>query len=209
MTRDELLRVVYTFYPRGLIAADGTGYDYTEEILRQRDAARRGATEYPRWQTMLDGLGTRYLLMDRTAEGRDPAYSAHVHLPEQTLGFHVSLLGRYYGIHRLTGSAAEAQASSDLAREIEATYPGYEPIPSELGDEVVPDVTLDATPFGQATIYICLLSEVWRGSSETLPPPTRPPRTEAERARLERLWAKYPHTRIVPPDEAQGPERRK
>ena len=44
-----------------------------------------------------------------------------------------------------------------FAREIEATYPGYEPIPPEIGNEVVPDVDV----IGGATIYVCLLSTVW------------------------------------------------
>ena len=82
----------------------------------------------------------------------DPAYSGDIDIPGHKLGFHVSLLGPYYGIHR-TGAPGEEPAALDLAREIEATYPGYEPIPPELGDEVVPDVE----DLGKTTIYVCLL----------------------------------------------------
>ncbi len=72
----------------------------------------------------------------------------------------MSVLGPYYGIHR-TGDPGEEPAASEIAKEIEATYPGYEPIPPELGDEVVPDVSMDGVRMGTATIYVCLLSLVW------------------------------------------------
>jgi hypothetical protein len=49
----------------------------------------------------------------------------------------------------------------EIAREIEATYPGYQPIPPELGNVVVPDATMFAVLMGEATIGMCLFSIVW------------------------------------------------
>jgi len=49
----------------------------------------------------------------------------------------------------------------EIAREIEATYRGYQPIPPEIGNEVVPDVGMFAVLMGKATIGICLFSSVW------------------------------------------------
>ena len=49
----------------------------------------------------------------------------------------------------------------EIAREIEATYPGYQPIPPEIGNEVVPDVAMDGALMGKATIGISLFSSVW------------------------------------------------
>ena len=176
MTRSDLLEVVYRFYPRGL-STFGPGYDGTEERYRQREAARRGAAEYATWKAMIRRLGARYPLMDRSvcllAGWCNAAYSGDIDIPGATLGFHVSLLGPYYGIRR-TGAPGEEPAALELAREIEATYPGYEPIPPELGNEVVPDVSLDGRYFGKATIYDCLLSQDWEWSSrpydDTKPP---------------------------------------
>ena len=176
MTCAELLEVVYSFYPRGLYPG-GLGYEDTVERQRQRDAARRGVTAFPTWRAMLDRLGARYRLMDHSlhllAGGWDPAYSAAIDIPEGgELYFHVSLLGPYYGIH-CTGAAGEERAARDIARGIEAAYPGYQPILPEIGDEVVPDVCVDgACVFGEATIHHCLLSEVWEWGS---PAPPRPP----------------------------------
>jgi hypothetical protein len=48
-----------------------------------------------------------------------------------------------------------------MAREIDATYPGYRPIPPELGNEVVPDVAIDTVSMGKATIFMCLFSPKW------------------------------------------------
>lgn len=178
MTRAELLEVVYSFYPRGLFVG-GLGYEDTVERQRQRDAARHGVAAFPTWRTMLDRLGVRYLLMDHSLSllggSLDPAYSALIHLPEEgALYFHVSLLGPYYGIHR-TGAPGEELAARDIAREIEATYPGYEPIPPEIGDEVVPDVCAGGACLpGEATIHHCLFSAVWEWGSPR-PPPCAPP----------------------------------
>jgi hypothetical protein len=167
MTRSDLLDLVYRFHPRGLTPGD-LGYDDAEERYRRREARRRGAAEYPTWKAMIRRLGERYPFMDRSlfcSEGiYDPAYSGQIVIPGRTLGFCVSLLGPCYGIHR-TGAPGEEPAALDLAREIEVTYPGYEPIPLELGNEVVPDVCSDGQYFGKATIYNCLLSEEWERSS--------------------------------------------
>jgi hypothetical protein len=167
MTRSELLEVIYWFYPRGLLH-DTREYNATKECRRQGRAARRGRAEYPKWEAMLDRLRERYSLLDYTLglqSGADfPAFSCVIESPGLPLDFHVSLLGPYYGIHR-TGAPGEEPAVLDLTREIEATYPGYQPIPPELGDEVLPDLTLITSYFGDATIYLCLLSDTWGRSS--------------------------------------------
>jgi hypothetical protein len=181
MTCAELLEVIYSFYPRGMFVG-GLGYEQTVERQRQRDAARRGVAEFPKWKAMIRRLGERYRLMDHSlsllAGGLDPAYSADIDIPEGgTLYFHVSLLGPYYGIHR-TGAPGDEPAARDIAREIEATYPGYQPIPPELGDEVVPDVCVDGALLGEATIHHCLFSGVWEWASP-MPPPHPPPAAPA------------------------------
>lgn len=170
MRREDLLEVVYRFYPRGLF--DGLpGYRGSQEWVRQREVARRAAAAHPTWREMLRRLG--YSFMDYMEFMRvksypedgdfDPAYSAEIYLPGRTLGFHVCVLGPYYGIQR-TGDPSEEAAALAVAREIEATYPGYAPIPPELGDEVVPGVIVHG-PNRDVTIYHCLLSKHWELSS--------------------------------------------
>ncbi|XYI02938.1 hypothetical protein ACMHYB_25570 [Sorangium sp. So ce1128] len=114
---------------------------------------------------MIRRLGDRYRLQNESLHllsgGVDPAYSARIWLTdERALSFHVSVLGPYYGIHR-SGAPDEELVASEISREIEATYPGYQPIPPELGNDVVPDVDTDAAPLGKATIYVSLFSIVW------------------------------------------------
>jgi hypothetical protein len=160
MTRAELLEVVYRFYPRGVPRHD-PGYERTEQRRRLVEAARRGAAEYPTWKALIRRLGARHAVMDDSlfvlAGGVDPAYSAHLYLTTHTLGFHVCLLGPYYGVHR-TGAAGEEPMAGEVVREIEAAYPGFQPIPPEIGDEVVPEVDW---PLVKPTIHDCLLSEGW------------------------------------------------
>jgi hypothetical protein len=179
MTRHDLLDVIYRFHPRGVepiqrdhVPPGERVHDDTEEFLRLVGAARHGAAEYPTWQAMIRRLEDRYVLQDESlhllggsiSSAYSSAYSARVFLGDRMLTFHVSLLGPYYGVHR-TGVAADEPVASGIAREIGATYPGYEPIPPELGKEVVPDVAMDAVALGEATIYVCLLSLVWTWST--------------------------------------------
>ena len=170
--RSELLDVVYRFYPRGVLPfariyapPDEPFYDDTEEHCRLVDAASRGRAEYPTWEAMIRRVGDRYRLQNESLSllsgGVDPAYSARIWLTDETaLSFHVSLLGPYYGIH-FPGIPEEEPVAREIAREIEATYPGYQPIPPELQDEVVPDVTMVAVSMGEATIGMLLFSIAW------------------------------------------------
>lgn len=172
ITRSELLDVVYRFYPRGVpnfarihVPPDEVFYGDTPEHRRLAEAANRGRAEYPTWKTMIRRLGDRYGLQNESLHllsgGDDSAYSARIWLTDETaLSFHVSLLGPYYGIH-LPGIPEEEQVAREIAREIEAAYPGYQPIPPELGIEVVPDVAMDGVLMGTATIYMCLFSVAW------------------------------------------------
>ena len=180
ITRFELLDVVYRCYPRGVrciarvhASPNEPIYDDTEEHCRLIEAANRGRAEYPTWKAMIRRLGDRYGLQNESLSllsgGVEPAYSARIYRPKDlepvpslssraSLSFHVSLLGPYYGIHD-TGEPDEIPAA--VAEEIEATYPGYQTIPPELGNEVVPDVDMDAVWMGEATIYMCLFSPKW------------------------------------------------
>lgn len=179
MNRTELLDLIYRFYPRGMVdihrmhvPAGEPVYDDTEEHLRLVEAANRGRAEYPTWKAMTRRLGDRYDLQNESIKllggWIDPAYSARIYRPKDlepflslsnraSLSFHVSLLGPYYGIHD-RGEPDEKPAA--IAAEIEATYPGYQQIPPEIGNELVPDVYATVA-FGKETIYTCLFSSVW------------------------------------------------
>lgn len=183
----ELLAIVYQYYPRGLRAIHRTHvplgepvYDDTEEHLRLIVAAARGRRAYPTWKAMIRRIGDKYGLQNESLSllsgGNDPAYSARIWLTEDiALSFHVSLLGPYYGIH-LPGIPEEVPVARDIAREIEATYPGYQAIAPEIGNEIVPDVAA-APRYGEATIYACLFSDVWTWVTPVAPASEAPPQT--------------------------------
>ncbi|HVK62904.1 MAG TPA: hypothetical protein VM694_00425 [Polyangium sp.] len=172
LTRSELLDLVYRFYPRALLPFERRHvppgepfYDDTEEHQRLVEASNRGRAEYPTWKAMIRRLGDRYSLENLSLHllsgWTDSAYSAGIWFTEETaLSFHVSLLGPYYGIH-LPRLSEEEPVAREVAREIEATYPGYQRIPPELGDEIVPDVATSGCLMGDMTIYICLFSKYW------------------------------------------------
>jgi hypothetical protein len=171
-TRSELLDIIYQFYPRGVqqiqrnyVAPGDPVWEDTEEHGCLVEAANRGRAAYPTWEAMIHRMYERYRLQNQSLNlfsgGIDPAYSARIWLTEETaLSFHVSLLGPYYGIH-LPGIPEEEPVAREVAREIEATYPGYQPIPPEIGNELVPDVDMYWSLMGKATIYVCLFSGVW------------------------------------------------
>jgi hypothetical protein len=173
MNLPELQEVVYRFHTRGPFTT--TGYDETPEFRRRMDATLCARSEYPKWKAMVRRLGTRYKVWDlsvhllsvRAATAHTlivwiPGKEAEVD-PLRTasgLSCKVSILGPYYVVcHRdIPGAEPVAQ---DVAREIEATYGGYQPIPPELGNVVVPDIALDTVASGEATIYDCLLETCW------------------------------------------------
>ncbi len=147
------------------VPPDEPVYEDTEEHLRLIVEAARGRRKYPTWKAMIRRLDDRYRLQNESlcllSGGTDPAYSARIWLTDDVaLSFHVSLLGPYYGIH-LPGIPEEEPVAREVAREIEATYPGYQRVPPEIGNEIVPEVA-DGCDFGEATIYWCLFSEVWK-----------------------------------------------
>jgi hypothetical protein len=180
ITRSDLLNLVYRFYPQGVhnfsrvhVPPDEVFYDDTEEHHRLVEAANRGRAEYSTWKAMIDRLEARYSVQNESLHllsgGTDPAYSARIYRPKDlepvpsyssraSLSFHVSLLGPFYGIHD-RGEPDEKPAA--IAAEIEAVYPGYQQIPPEIGNELVPDVAMEGASMGEATIYMCIFSEVW------------------------------------------------
>lgn len=191
MTTSELLNIIYLHYPRGMmhilrIHLDHGELYYRDTVEHHRlvEASDQGREAYPTWKAMIGRLGNRYSVQNESmtllAGNSVPAYSARLYRPKDletlprenscpSLSFHVSLLGPYYGIH----DAGEPDEISDaIAREIEATYPGYHTIPPEIGNVVVPDVDDAGAPMGEATIYTCLFSEVW---TWVVPPPLPSP----------------------------------
>lgn len=175
MTRSELLEVVYRFYPQGVPCYDpalDASYDTSEEHRRLVAAAQHAREAYPKWKAMITRLAARYRVHNESlhllAGGTAPAYSARIYLPgddqagelsRASLSFHVCVLGPYYGVHR-GGPGGEGEAAA-ISQEIEATYSGYASIPPEIGDEVVPDVSVEAVRAAETTIYVCLFSHVW------------------------------------------------
>lgn len=172
VTRSELLDLVYQFYPRGMLQFDRMHvppgelvYNDTEEHCRLMVAAARGRREWSTWKAMISRLGDRHGVQDESLHlhsgNIDPAYSGRIWLVlgKTSINFHVSLLGPYYGI-QLPGVPEEEPVAREIAREIEATYPGYQTIPPEIGNEVVPDVAV-LGELGTETIYTLLFSEVW------------------------------------------------
>jgi len=172
ISRSELLDVVYRFYPRGILHLERQHvrpgeivYMDTEEHCRLMVAAARGRREWSKWKAMIRCIGDRYGVQDNSLHllsgNVEPAYSGCVWLVlgKTWINFHVSLLGPYYGIH-LPGVPEEEPVAREIAREIEATYPGYQTIPPEIGDEVIPDVGFNSD-FGDLTIYGLLFSDYW------------------------------------------------
>lgn len=172
ISRSELLKLVYCYYPAGMLDIDRMHvfpgeivYVDTEEHCRLMVTAARGRREWPKWKAMIRRLGDRYGVQDDSLHllsgNVHPAYSGRLWLVrgETSISFHVSLLGPYYGI-RLPGVPEEEPLAREIAREIEATYPGYQTIAPEIGNEVIPDVHAGLA-FGEASIYVLLFSDYW------------------------------------------------
>ncbi|WP_437912669.1 hypothetical protein WME73_37330 [Sorangium sp. So ce302] len=108
---DELLDIVYRYYPRGVGITD----DVDEELIRQTEeharlvAARIQASKDERWHSMLRRIEGRFPRMLRnhslhlTTGGCDGCYSFTIDLRKSTsdpLWFQISFLAPYYVVHR-------------------------------------------------------------------------------------------------------------
>lgn len=58
-------------------------------------------------------------------------------------------------------SPDEVPFADAIAEEVNATFPGYDALPSEVGLTVVPDVQAGNRVFGDAPILTCLFSDKW------------------------------------------------
>lgn len=193
LTLDELLSVVYRFYPRRLEPED-PGYKDTEEHRRLVDARRRAGAEGNPWRVLLDRLykqiprdsihnGSLHLLTGHY----DAGYVGALYLPSRgppethhQLGFLISFLVPCYVVSSLVIAVAPTTKSSGVARytqftftpdeepyariiteEILSVFPGYEPMPPEIGNIVVPDVVAGTKLMGKTTLFHCLFTDVW------------------------------------------------
>jgi hypothetical protein len=109
---DELLDIVYRYYPRGVgITDDG---DIDDQLCKKTEeharlvAARIQASKDERWHSMLRRIGDRFpgMLMNHSLHlptgGWDGCYSFTIDLPDsndRTLWFQVSFLAPYYIVH--------------------------------------------------------------------------------------------------------------
>jgi hypothetical protein len=69
-----------------------------------------------------------------------------------------------YSLHHefaFTFAADEEPYTRGLIAEIEATYPGHEPMPPEVGQVIVPDVVTSRRFINTATLFDCLFSDEW------------------------------------------------
>ncbi len=81
--------------------------------------------------------------------------------PNTVNGGPMEQMQRTRRVRSFTFSPDEEPFAKTIAAEIEATFPGYEPILPEVGLTAVPDVQAGNKWFGEATIFTCLFSDDW------------------------------------------------
>jgi hypothetical protein len=117
----------------------------------------------------------------------DAGYIGWMSLPSRrpneknhSIGFLISFLVSYYVVYstvlianptttlndwsqeiRFDFSPDEAPAAQVITREIESIFPGYEFMPPEIGNIVVPDVVAGNKFMGKTTLYHCLFTDTW------------------------------------------------
>ena len=182
---NEIIAICHQFYPKG-ISDDDPVYKDTQEN-RAIVAIRQRAGEWGSPWRQLVSVRLRERFPDRV-ENRSPHLplghldgggTGHIHVqkvgPESYgnhLEFHVSLLAPYYFFYscRLQDSTgrfedhlnllpSEQPYASALVEEIEATFPGYEPLPIEVGSVIVPDIVVNVHRWGEVRVYHALFTD--------------------------------------------------
>lgn len=194
---DELLAVVYRFYPRGQ-RPENPGYKETEEYRRlvqaRIQAGNEDLTGTSPWCALLSRLSTRFPehaiqngSFHLPTGGMDAGHIGLFWLPPRglwernhVLGFWISFLVPSYVIYSSAYIIDRASMSEDgfhvirfifspdeepyaqaLKEEIESIFPGFEPMPPEIGNQVVADVVAGNQTMGQTTLYHCLFTDSW------------------------------------------------
>jgi hypothetical protein len=182
---DELLAVIYRYYPRGLFP-DDLGYHNTEEHRRLVQARLQAAAEGGPWDVLLERLYARFpnAIMNRSlglyTGDYDGAYLASLKLPPRgshekhhSLHLMIGFLVPYYVVYSaanvlapVTGAQGnrhiaftftpdEEPHARALTEEILAVFPGHEPMPPEIGNIPLP---ADIKSFVEGTIYEALFT---------------------------------------------------
>jgi hypothetical protein len=60
-----------------------------------------------------------------------------------------------------TFSPDEQPSAQIITEEILSIFPGYEPMPPEIGNVIVPDVVAGNQTLGETTLYHCLFTDDW------------------------------------------------
>jgi hypothetical protein len=186
MPLDELLAIVYGYYPRHLSHSDPrhSGTAQTERLL---DARRRACLERAEWHTFTARMRGRH--PDLGFE--DASYLRHdvcfwlrmATTPVKSstkawtvVGVCVSVIAPLYVVYvshirdvkgtemgdvRYEAAADARPLYDEMTGEVEATF-GYRPVPPKLGLVRVPDIQLDPYEVGEATIYDCLFTSALR-----------------------------------------------
>jgi hypothetical protein len=185
----ELIELCYHYYPYGVGDDDPRYKDTEEHRRLVTACRRAGAAESPwrpminhRLEARFPGLSVRNLSLHLPAGEHDGGYAGRLYLqppgPEEnfdSLEFRVSFLAPYYYLYswripdRERGGERyeayfdllpeEQPYARGIIEEIEATFPGYEPMPREVGDAIVPGVVAGLKRMGEATLYHCLFTD--------------------------------------------------
>lgn len=189
-TLDELLQIVYRYYPRGVLDHE-PGYHRSTEF-RRLDAIRKEAASSKVWLAYLDRLSLRFngVIFNRSlALARFPCdactWVTHLLPPRSSdpqdadlLGIAISFIAPYYVLYssrtidRTYYDAVrffypfdlnddEVADAQIMVDEMKLLYPEHEPMPPEVGNIVVPDVMAGNQMIGRATLYNCFFTDAW------------------------------------------------
>lgn len=191
LTRDELLSVVYRFYTRGIRAEDPGYNDTEEHRRLVDVRRRAGAEGNPwrvlldRLYRRIPRASIHNGSLHLSTGHYDAGYVGALFLPTRgphethhQVGFLISFLVPCYVVYsavvvvaptdtglarhiEFTFSPDEEPHARTLTEEILAVFPGYEPMPPEIGNIVVPDVVAGVKPLGKTTLYHCLFTDAW------------------------------------------------
>lgn len=183
---DELIELAYQFYPKGVWDYD-PDYETSAEQLRLLDARQRSVKDVLRFRALLNRLHMRFPacgIQQRLyliPQVMDACLPAKLILPtfkvddgEHALVMLVSILAPYYALYRTLYffkenkvvhapvlfelSAYEQPYGQAITEEIETTF-GYERMPPEIGNVLVPGACFRHRALGEATIFDSLFTD--------------------------------------------------
>jgi len=185
--KEEILKIIYTYYPRNIINYTD---DYSERVehIRLRSSIKIAEENVRKWSVFLDKLSEethhKFEIQDWTQLfNHDACYCCRLSYSSSNniyvdLSINVSIISNYFSIYcstteKINGCFSipeidfslkniDAALLVQIRKTIYSAFPQYDEFPVSLVREIVPEIWIGNKMVGEATFFDCIFTtHIW------------------------------------------------